>query len=31
MADYSFNLNTHEEESNYPLTNVTTGGDDQRR
>lgn len=31
MTDYSFNLNTHEEESHYPLTNVTTGGDDQRR
>lgn len=31
MTDYSFNMNTHEEDFHYPLTNVTTGGDDQRR
>lgn len=31
MKDYSFNLNIHDEKIRFPLTNVTTGGDDQRR
>lgn len=31
MTDYSFNLNIHDEVGRFPLTNVTTGGDDQRR